>query len=137
MEVGPADQDDRVVRIEFFGDEIERIEVVDTLTGEMLGRKHDVAFFPSTHYVQSDEALARAIEGIEAELEQRFEALKHKGKLLEADRLNRRTRYDLELLRETGFCPGIENYSMHLDGRAAGGAAARRSSTTSPRTSCS
>ncbi len=120
VEIGPADLDDRVVRIEWFGDVIERIEEVDTLTGEILRRLPSASFFPSTHYVQSDDALARAIEGIEAELEERVDHFKRKGKLLEADRLNRRTRYDLELLRETGFCPGIENYSMHLDGRQPG-----------------
>jgi len=120
VEVGPADLDDRVVRIEWFGDEIERIEEVDTLTGEILRRLPSASFFPSTHYVQSDDALARAIEGIEAELEERVAWFKQKGKLLEADRIQRRTRYDLALLRETGFCPGIENYSMHLDGRRPG-----------------
>ncbi len=120
VEIGPADQDDRVVRVEWFGDEIERIEEVDTLTGEILGRRAKAAFFPSTHYVQSDEALSRAIDGIEAELDERVAAFKAKGRLLEADRILRRTRYDLELLRETGFCPGIENYSRHLDGRRPG-----------------
>ncbi len=124
VEVGAADQDDRVMRIEFFGDEVERIEEVDTLTGEILGRRPSASFFPSTHYVQSDDALARAIDGIDAELEERFAHFKAKGKLLEADRINRRTRYDLELLRETGFCPGIENYSRHLDGRQPGEAPA-------------
>ena len=120
VEVGPADLDDRVIRIEFFGDEVERIEEVDTLTGEILGARPSASFFPSTHYVQSDDALARAIEGIDQELELRLNELKRHGHILEADRLNRRTRYDLELLRETGFCPGIENYTRHLDGRQPG-----------------
>ncbi|MFV1958315.1 MAG: excinuclease ABC subunit UvrB [Planctomycetota bacterium] len=120
VEVVAADQDDRALRLEFFGDEIERIEEIDTLTGEILGRREGASFFPSTHYIQSDDALARAIRCIEAELDERVEWFKARGKLLEADRLNRRTRYDLELLRETGFCPGIENYSRHLDGRRPG-----------------
>jgi excinuclease ABC subunit B len=120
VEVGPADQDDRVVRIEWFGDEIERIEEVDALTGEILARRESASFFPSTHYVNSDEAMVRAIEGIEQELVERLLYFKERGKIVEADRLARRTRYDLELLRETGFCPGIENYSRHLDGRRPG-----------------
>ncbi len=124
VEVGPADVDDRVSRIEWFGDEIERIEEVDTVTGEILGRRPHASFFPSTHYMQTDEALGRAVEAIEEELDERVEWLQSKGKLLEADRLLRRTRYDLELLRQTGFCPGIENYSRHLDGRRPGEAPA-------------
>lgn len=120
VEVGPADLSDRVVRIEWFGDEIERIEEVDTLTGEILDRKSSASFFPSTYYVQSADALGRAMRGIEAELEERVTWFREQGRILEAERLNQRTRYDLELLRETGFCPGIENYSRHLDGRRPG-----------------
>jgi len=120
VEVGAADSDDRLMRIEWFGDEIERIEEIDALTGEILGRRPSASFFPSSHYMNSDEALQRAIVAIEEELEARLEELLRRGSLVEADRLKRRTRYDLELMRATGFCPGIENYSAHLDGRKPG-----------------
>ena len=120
VEVGPADSDDRLVRIEFFGDEIERIEEIDTLTGEVLGSRPSASFFPSSHYMNSDEAMARALTGIDQELLDRLKVLEREGKIVEADRLKRRTRYDLELMRATGFCPGIENYSRHLDGRQPG-----------------
>ena len=120
LEVGPADRDDRVVRIEWFGDEIERIEEVDALTGELLRALPDAAFYPTSHHVTREDTLKRAVEAIEAELDERVGFLRRHKQPLEADRLLRRTRYDLELLRETGFCPGIENYSRHLDGRAPG-----------------
>ena len=120
LEVGPADRDDRVVRIEWFGDEIERIEEVDALTGELLRALPEAAFYPTSHHVTREDALKRAVEAIEAELDERVGFLRRHKQPLEADRLLRRTRYDLELLRETGFCPGIENYSRHLDGRAPG-----------------
>ncbi|MBL9089049.1 MAG: excinuclease ABC subunit UvrB [Planctomycetia bacterium] len=120
LEVGPADRDDRVVRIEWFGDEIERIEEVDALTGELLRALPEAAFYPTSHHVTREDGLKRAVEAIEAELDERVGFLRRHKQPLEADRLLRRTRYDLELLRETGFCPGIENYSRHLDGRAPG-----------------
>ncbi len=120
LEVGPADRDDRVVRVEWFGDEVERMEEVDPLTGEVLRSVDEAAFYPSSHYVTGEDALARAMEGIEAELEERIAFFRRENQPVEADRIARRTRYDLELLRETGFCPGIENYSRHLDGRAPG-----------------
>jgi len=120
LEIGPADRDDRVVRIEWFGDEIERIEEVDPLTGEVLRAVPEAAFYPTSHYVTRQEALDRAVEVISAELEERIRFFKYAKKPVEADRIARRTKYDLELLRETGFCPGIENYSSHLDGRAPG-----------------
>jgi len=120
LEVGPADRDDRVVRIEWFGDEIERIEEVDALTGEFLRAVPEAAFYPTSHHVTREDALERAVAAMEAELDERVGFLRRHKQPLEADRLLRRTRYDLELLRETGFCPGIENYSRHLDGRAPG-----------------
>ena len=124
-EIGPADADDRLVRVEWFGDTVERIEEIDLVTGEVLGRlKHGASFFPSSHYMQSDDALKRAIVGIAEELEERVAFFKSKAKFAEADRIERRTKYDLALLRETGFCPGIENYSRHLDGRRVGEAPA-------------
>ncbi len=124
VEVGAADSDDRLMRIEWFGDEIERIEEIDALTGEILGPRPSASFFPSSHYMNSDDALGRAVVAIGDELEERLEELGRKGSLVEADRLQRRTRYDLELMRATGFCPGIENYSRHLDGRQPGEAPA-------------
>jgi len=120
LEVGPADRDDRVVRIEWFGDEIERMEEVDPLTGEVLRATKEAAFYPSSHYVTQADALDRAVHAIEAECDDRVGWFRRHKKVVEADRLARRVRYDLELMRETGFCPGIENYSSHLDGRAPG-----------------
>ncbi len=124
VEVGASDLQDRVVRIEWFGDTVERIEEVDALTGEVYTRRPAASFFPSSHYMNSDDALARAITAIDAELVERLVWFRKHGKVAEADRLSRRTRYDLELMRETGFCPGIENYSRHLDGRLPGEAPA-------------
>ncbi len=120
VEIGPADSSDRLLRVEWFGDTVERIEEIDLLTGEVLGKRDSASFFPSSHYMQSDQALKRAIREIAQELEERVEFFKANGKLVEADRLLRRTKYDLALMRETGFCPGIENYSRHLDGRQVG-----------------
>ncbi len=120
LEIGPADRDDRVVRIEWFGDEIERMEEIDPLTGEVLRGVAEAAFYPSSHYVTQEAALGRAIEVIETELEERIRFFRYAKKPVECDRIARRTKYDLELLRETGFCPGIENYSSHLDGRPPG-----------------
>lgn len=107
-------------RIEWFGDEVERISVVDPLTGDVLGVRDHVTIPPATHFVTPEERLRLAIEGIEEEVEERLLELQGAGKLLEAQRLEQRTRYDLEMLREMGYCSGIENYSRHLDGRAPG-----------------
>ncbi|MEW6398622.1 MAG: excinuclease ABC subunit UvrB [Bacillota bacterium] len=120
VEVFPASYTERAVRIELFGDEIERITEVDVLTGEVLGERYHVAIFPASHYVTTDEKMERAIASIEAELAGRLEYFRSRGKLLEAQRLEQRTRYDLEMLREVGYCPGIENYSRHLTGRKPG-----------------
>jgi excinuclease ABC subunit B len=120
LEVGPADRDDRVVRVEWFGDAIERMEEVDALTGRRLRAVPEAAFYPSSHYVTREDALQRALHGIRQELDERVAYFKRMEKPLEADRIARRTRHDVELLRETGFCPGIENYSRHLDGRLPG-----------------
>ncbi len=119
IEVWPA-YEDRVVRIELFGDEVDRILEVDPLTGEVLGEKVAVAIWPAKHWVTTEDRLQRALRSIEEELQERVQWFKERGKLLEAQRLEFRTRYDMELLRETGYCPGIENYSRHLDGRAPG-----------------
>ena len=107
-------------RVEFFGDTVERILKVDAITGELLADLDRLAVFPASHYVASPERLERAIIGIEAELKVRLAELDSQGKLLESQRLAMRTRYDLEMMREIGFCSGIENYSRHFDGRAPG-----------------
>ena len=111
---------ERALRVEFFGDEIERILEIDTLTGEMLARRLHAVVFPASHYVTPRSEMERAIAGIEAELEERLRELRGEGKLLEAQRLEQRTRFDLEMMREVGYCKGIENYSRHLTGRKPG-----------------
>jgi len=120
VEVFPAYEEDRVIRFELFGDELEAILEVDPLRGEILEEKERVTVYPSGHYVTPQERMERAIEGIEEELEARLLELRRSDKLLEAQRLEQRTRYDLELLRATGICNGIENYSRWMDGRKAG-----------------
>jgi excinuclease ABC subunit B len=119
IEVHPA-YEEHAVRIELFGDEIERISIVDMLTGEQLGELAELVIFPATHYVAGDERMKRAIGQIEEELQQRLAFFESEGKLLEAQRLRMRTSYDLEMLAEVGVCSGIENYSRHIDGRQPG-----------------
>ena len=119
LEVYPAYQD-TIYRVSFFGDEVENMTEVDPITGEVL-REHDtLTIYPASHFVTGDERLANAVENIEAELEKRQAELEQEGKVLEAYRLRQRTQYDLEMMRELGYCSGIENYSRHLDGRPAG-----------------
>ena len=120
VEVMPASTSDTGIRIEFFGDEIDRISEFDNLTGKVLGEREHVAIYPNTHYVTAPEYLDTAIEAIETELEGRLDELKAQGKLLEAQRLEQRTRYDIEMLREVGYCSGVENYSQPLSGREPG-----------------
>jgi excinuclease ABC subunit B len=122
LEIFPASSSQKAFRVEFFGDEVERITEVDSLTGEILGVKQHIAVFPASHHATSKEKMERAIETIEKELEWRLEDLKMQGKLLEAQRLEQRTRYDLEMMQEIGFCQGIENYSRHISGREPGSA---------------
>ncbi|MBI5870345.1 MAG: excinuclease ABC subunit UvrB [Actinobacteria bacterium] len=119
LEVHPA-YEDTVLRINFFGDEVERITRVDAMTGELLDEMKHIAIYPATHFVTSPEAIEKALIEIQNELNQRVAELNKDGKELEAHRLTMRTRYDMEMLRETGFCSGIENYSRILDGRAPG-----------------
>ncbi len=119
LEIGPA-YEDRIVRVEFFGDEIEAIRYVDPVTGETLQSLEALNIYPARHFVTPDERLEAACNAIEQELQFRLEELETGGKLLEAQRLSQRTRYDLELLREVGYCNGVENYSRHLAGRVAG-----------------
>jgi excinuclease ABC subunit B len=110
------------IRIEFFGDEIERLYTLHPLTGEIVREEEEMYVFPATHYVAGPERMERAIRGIEAELEQQLADFEKQGKLLEAQRLRMRTTYDLEMMRQVGSCSGIENYSLHIDGRARGSA---------------
>ena len=109
-----------MVRVEFFGDEIDRITEVDVLTGEIKNELSHIAIFPASHYVVSKENMERAIQGIEEELEEQIRFFKSEGKLLEAQRISERTNFDIEMMRETGFCSGIENYSRHFTGLAPG-----------------
>jgi excinuclease ABC subunit B len=120
VEIFPASRDEHCIRVEFFGDEIDRIREVDALTGEILSDREHVAIFPASHFVTREEKMRKAIENIEKELEERLALLRSEDKLLEAQRLEQRTRYDLEMMREMGFCSGIENYSRHLTLRGAG-----------------
>jgi excinuclease ABC subunit B len=120
VEIIPAASSEKAIRVEMFGDEVERILEIDTLTGEVLGRRKHVAIFPASHYVTEAEKMERAIANIEIELEERLKELRVQDKLLEAQRLEQRTRYDIEMMREVGFCQGIENYSRHLVGRQKG-----------------
>ncbi len=120
LEILPANTDIRGLRIEFFGDEIERIVEIDHLTGEIVGERTHVSIFPASHYVTSKEKLELAIKGIEKELEERLDYYRNNDMYLEAQRIEQRTRYDIEMLREIGTCKGIENYSRHLTGRNPG-----------------
>ncbi|ADL08407.1 excinuclease ABC subunit UvrB [Thermosediminibacter oceani] len=120
LEIYPASFTERAIRVEFFGDVIDRITEIDTLTGEVMGERTHVSIFPASHYVTPRDKLEAAIKSIKEELEERLAELRAKGKLLEAARLEQRTNYDIEMLRETGYCKGIENYSRHLTGRKPG-----------------
>jgi excinuclease ABC subunit B len=115
-----AAYDENVLRIEMFGDTVDRITTIDPLTGENLNELTEVIVFPATHYVAGDERMRRAVVGIEKELQERLAVFESQGKLLEAQRLRMRTQYDLEMMQEMGYCNGIENYSMHIDGREPG-----------------
>lgn len=115
---------ENVIRIEMFGDEVDRILELDPVTGEILGERDSVTIYPATHFITPEDKLRRAIKSIEEELQQRLRELREQGKLLEAQRLEQRTNYDLEMLQEVGYCQGIENYSRHLDGREPGSAPA-------------
>ncbi|MER2128459.1 excinuclease ABC subunit UvrB [Solibacillus sp.] len=120
VEIFPASKDEHCIRIEFFGDEVDRIREVDALTGEIIGDRQHVAIFPASHFVTREEKMKVAIENIERELEERLKTLRAEDRLLEAQRLEQRTNYDLEMMKEMGFCSGIENYSRHLTLRESG-----------------
>ena len=116
IEIHPA-YEENVFQIEFFGDDVEGITEVDPVTGEVLRKHQELVIFPATHYAASSERLNRAMKGIEEELQVQLESFRRDEKLLEAQRLRMRTEHDLEMMEEVGFCTGIENYSMHIDGR--------------------
>ncbi|HOL17547.1 MAG TPA: excinuclease ABC subunit UvrB, partial [Bacillota bacterium] len=120
IEIIPSSFGDAALRVELFGDEVDRIREIDPVSGKVIGERTHAAIFPATHYVTAAEQLKRAIAGIEEELHQRLLQFKREGRLLEAQRLEQRTRFDLEMMQEIGYCTGIENYSRHLDGRKPG-----------------
>ena len=120
LEIVPAASNENSVRIEFFGDEVERISEINILTGEIIGERSHVVIFPNSHYVTTKEKMERAILGIKEELNERIGEFNSEKKLLEAQRIEQRTLYDIEMMQETGFCQGIENYSRHISGREAG-----------------
>ncbi|MFD2922603.1 excinuclease ABC subunit UvrB [Halobacillus naozhouensis] len=120
VEIIPASKEEHAIRVEFFGDEIDRIREIDVLTGEIVGEREHVAIFPASHFVTREQKLKKAIENIEKEMHARVKELKDQNKLLEAQRLEQRTNYDLEMMNEMGFCSGIENYSRHLTFREEG-----------------
>ncbi|MCH1722514.1 excinuclease ABC subunit UvrB [Lactococcus formosensis] len=120
VEVFPASRDEHAFRVEFFGDEIDRIREIEALTGQVLGEVDHLAIFPATHFMTNDDRMEESISKIEAELQQQLKVFRSEGKLLEAQRLEQRTNYDIEMLREMGYCNGVENYSRHMDGRTEG-----------------
>ena len=120
VEIFPADEEARALRVEFFGDQVESLAEIDPLRGQVLRRLQQATVYPASHYVATAPTLKKAVDAIRLELKERLATLRDANKLLEAQRLEQRTLYDLELLEEMGFCPGIENYSRHLDGRAPG-----------------
>ena len=120
LEIYPSNQDERAIRVEFWGDEVEKISEINPLTGKVLGIREHVMIYPNSHYVTSKDKLEKALETIEQEMEERVEYFKSQNKLIEAQRIEERTNFDIEMLKETGFCQGIENYSRHISGRAPG-----------------
>jgi excinuclease ABC subunit B len=120
VEIVPASHENNAIRVEFFGDEIERIREVDLVTGEILSERQHVAIFPASHFVTSADKVDQAIINIQAELKERLDYFQKEGKLVEHQRLEQRTNYDIEMLKEMGFCTGVENYSRHLTGRQSG-----------------
>jgi excinuclease ABC subunit B len=122
VEIFPSDYGESAIRVEFWGDEVEKISEINPLTGKVTATRSHVMIFPNSHYVTTSEKMERAIKSIEEEMKQRVEYFKFQGKLIEAQRIEERTNFDLEMMKETGFCQGIENYSRHISGRAPGSA---------------
>ena len=120
IEIFPSSSDENTIRVEFFGDEIERISEINYLTGEIIGVRKHAAIYPASHFATTKEKVKSAVVSIKKELDERLAYLKKENRLLEAQRLEQRTMYDLEMLSEMGFCTGIENYSRHLSQRKAG-----------------
>jgi len=115
IEIFPASSSENAIRVEYFGDEVDRITEINTVTGEMLGRRNHISIFPATHYATTEENVNRAVESIKVELQERLKELESENKLLEMQRLEQRTNYDIEMLQEMGYCNGIENYSRHIN----------------------
>lgn len=122
VEIYPSDQNERAIRVEFWGDEIEKISEINPLTGKVEGIRNHVMIFPNSHYVTTKDKMEKAIVTIEEELEERIKYFKSLNKLIEAQRIEERTNFDIEMMKETGFCQGIENYSRHISGREPGSA---------------
>ncbi|MDR2465207.1 MAG: DEAD/DEAH box helicase family protein, partial [Streptococcaceae bacterium] len=120
VEIFPASNDEHAYRVEFFGDEIDRITEIESLTGRVIRDVENLTIFPATHFVTDDNHMEEALQNIESELEDRLKVLREENKLLEAQRLEQRTNYDVEMLREMGYTNGVENYSRHMDGRSVG-----------------
>ena len=120
VEIYPSDESEKAVRVSFWGDEVEKIDVINPLTGKVEGIRNHTMIFPNSHYVTTSDKMERAIQTIQEELEERVKYFKDNGKLLEAQRIEERTNFDIEMMKETGFCQGIENYSRHISGREAG-----------------
>ena len=122
LEIYPSDESESAIRVEFWGDEIEKISEINPLTGKVIATRNHVMIFPNSHYVTTSDKMERAIGTIEEELQERIKYFKDNGKLIEAQRIEERTNFDIEMMKETGFCQGIENYSRHISGRAPGSA---------------
>ena len=122
VEIYPSDQNESAIRVEFWGDEIEKVQEINPLTGKAIAERTHVMIFPNSHYVTTKDKMDRAIQTIEEELQERIKYFKDQGKLIEAQRIEERTNFDIEMMKETGFCQGIENYSRHISGRAPGSA---------------
>ncbi|EQF22883.1 excinuclease ABC subunit B [Clostridioides difficile CD160] len=120
LEIFPASNDEKAIRIEFFGDEVDRITEIDYVTGKIVGTRNHIVIFPASHYVTTPERIEKAIVEIEDELQEQIKSFKENDRLLEAQRIEQRTKYDIEMLKEIGFCQGIENYSRHITGRSEG-----------------
>ena len=120
VEIYPSDQNESAIRVEFWGEEIEKVQEINPVTGKVIGARNHVMIFPNSHYVTTSDKMERAIETIEKEKEERIRFFKENGKLIEAQRIEERTNFDIEMMKETGFCQGIENYSRHISGREAG-----------------
>ena len=120
LEIYPSDESESAIRVEFWGDEIEKISEINPLTGKVIATRNHVMIFPNSHYVTTSDKMERAIGTIEEELQERIKYFKDNGKLIEAQRIEERTNFDIEMMKETGFCQGIENYSRHISGREPG-----------------